>query len=198
LPNPTDHDPIAFPGRPRREADAGAAAVLALPLDWEAVERPPSPDLLYAAEQSDAAVLRLLLQGIELEARTRPADEAMAEAIAPLCIKLDMVMGLLARLAYRDVELPPRRPVELRSGRIVFADAQQRARTGDWLRILIYFDPVLRDPVVLFGRVVGGGDGSRIVADLVGVSERLEADLMRLAYLAHRRQRAAEPPRRGT
>jgi len=183
---------------PHRSADTATglqppAGRLELPLAWEAIARPPSPEMLDAAEQANLGVLSFLLQGVELEARPRPLDDALAEAIAPLRVKLDMITDMLARLCYREVEMPPRRWAELAPGQFGWLSPQP-SRAGDWLRIRIYFDPVFRDPVVLFGKVsacraTGGGDYA-IETDLAGVSERAGSDLARLAYLADRRQRA--------
>jgi hypothetical protein len=185
-------------------AEGGAAGGrLELPIAWDLIARPPSPELLDAAEQANERVLSFLLQGIEMEARPRPLDDAVAEVVAPLRLKLDLIIDMLARLTYRDVELPPRRSIEMMSGRIAWI-APGPPRRGDWVHIRMYFDAVFRDPVELYGKIGDCGSGSgecRIEADLAGISERVGRDLARLAYLANRRQRARHPSatgRRGT
>jgi len=208
--NLIDHNPIPVVSRSSRVGETPAACAdgstnrLELPLAWETVLRPPTRDMLDAAEQANAGVLAFLLQNIALEARPRPMEEPIADAIAPIRMKLDLIIDMLARLSYREVDLPARRAIEFAPNRIVWLDPQP-VRAGDWLRLRLYFHPVFRDPVTLFARAAsctreGPGSDYCIQADLVGVSERVEEDLVRLAFLAHRRQRAprsAENARRG-
>jgi hypothetical protein len=197
LSNLIDHNQFV-PQRSRRPGDAPAVAAdaaagrLELPLAWDSVD-PPSAEMLDAAELTNVGVLSFLLQEIDSEARTRPVEEAIAEAIAPLRVKLDMVIAMLAQLSYRDVELPPRRPLELVPGQLGWL-APQPSDPGDWLRLRLYFHPLFRDPVVLYGKVAScraeGAGEYAIEADLAGVAEHVGNDLARLAYLAHRRQLA--------
>lgn len=197
-------------GRSTRASEPPAAAAegpgnrLELPLAWESLLRPPTRDMLDAAEQANEGVLAFLLQNIALEARPRPIEEPIADAIAPIRVKLDLIIDMLARLSYREVELPPRRQLEFAPSRIAWLDPQP-VRSGEWLRLRLYFHAVFRDPITLFAKATSctqeerGGDYG-VLADLVGVSERVEEDLVRLAFLAHRRQRAprsADSPRRG-
>src|SRR5712691_5552191 len=86
---------------------------LALPVSWEPLDRAPSPEDCDRAAWSNAGILGFLLHGIEIEAAQRPTDERLAEALAPLRIKLDIVIEMLGRLTYRDVALPPMRDIEL-------------------------------------------------------------------------------------
>src|ERR1700735_2738421 len=93
---------------------------LALPMSWEALDGAPSPEESGKAAWSNAGVLGFLLHGIDLEAAQRPADERLAEALAPLRIKLDTVIEMLGRLTYRDVVLPPVYDIELGMDRIAW------------------------------------------------------------------------------
>lgn len=165
----------------------------ALPLAWDPLDQPPAPQQRERAGQGNAGVIAFLLQEIEIEAGPRPADEGLIEALAPLRLKLDMILDLFARHAYRDIELPPVREVELGASRIAW-EAPLSLRLGNWLKILIYLHPTFREPVVLFGRVTGTaklalGAGYRIEADLAETPEHILGDLARLAFLIQRRQR---------
>ena len=86
---------------------------LALPVSWEPLAQAPSP------EDCDRAVWRMpassgfCCTASSLDAAQRPSDERLTEALAPLRIKLDIVIEMLGRLTYRDVALPPMRDIEL-------------------------------------------------------------------------------------
>jgi hypothetical protein len=169
---------------------------LALPVSWEVLERAPSAEDCGKAAWSNAGVFGFLLHGIEIDAAQRPADERLAEALAPLRIKLDTIIEMLGRLAYRDVTLPPVRDIELGMDRIAW-HSPVLLRAGDWLRINLYFDPNFLEPVVLYGHVASamaddtGGCG--VQAELAETSLETEEAVTRLAFLAQRRQLARRP-----
>jgi len=175
---------------------------LALPVSWEALDRAPPREDCERAAHANAGVLGFLLHGIDLDAAQRPSDERLAEALAPLRIKLDIVIELLGRLTYRDFMLPPVRDIELGINRIGWYSPQP-LKPGGWLRIKIYFDPTFLEPIVLYGRVASavpddatGGCG--VQAELAAVPPEAEEAFARLAFLAQRRQlaqRSAMPAR---
>ena len=172
---------------------------LALPLFGDRLCHPPSREIREAVEWSNASVIGFLLKGVYLEAMPRPADERLAEVLAPLRIKLDILIDMLGRLSYRDIELPPICDVELRSTHIAWRSPQAWQR-GDWLRIELYFHPIFREPVTLFAEVTscveqGRGEGCRIAADLIEMSESTAEKLARLALLTQRRQRGRQSVR---
>jgi hypothetical protein len=170
---------------------------LALPVSWEALDGAPSPEDCGKAAWSNAAVLGFLLHGIEIDAAQRPADERLAEALAPLRIKLDIVIEMLGRLAYRDVVLPPVCNIELGMDRIAWHSATP-LRVGDWLRIRLYFDPNFLEPIVLYGHVASAipdeAGGCAVQAELTETSLETEEAVARLAFLAQRRQLAQRSP----
>ena len=170
---------------------------LALPLSWEPLDHAPSPEDCGKAAWSNAGVLGFLLHGIEIEAAQRPADERLAEALAPLRIKLDTVIEMLGRLTYRDVVLPPVCDIELGTDRITW-HSPVPTRAGDWLRIKLYFDANFLEPIVLYGRVGSAirddeTGGCAVQADLAETSLETEEAVTRLAFLAQRRQLAQRP-----
>jgi hypothetical protein len=170
---------------------------LALPVSWEALDGAPSPEDCGKAAWSNAGVLGFLLHGVEIEAAQRPADERLAEALAPLRIKLDIVIEMLGRLAYRDVALPPVCNIELGTDRIAWHSATP-LRVGDWLRIRLYFDPNFLEPIVLYGHVASAipdeATGCAAQAELTETSLETEEAVARLAFLAQRRQLAQRLP----
>jgi hypothetical protein len=170
---------------------------LALPVAWEPLDGAPSPEEFGKAAWSNAGVLGFLLHGVEIEAAQRPADERLAEALAPLRIKLDVVIEMLGRLAYRDVTLPPVSTIELGTDRIAW-HSPGPLHVGDWLRIKLYFDPNFLDPIVLYGHVASAipeaDGGCGVQAELSETSIETEEAMTRLAFLAQRRQLAQQRP----
>jgi hypothetical protein len=169
---------------------------LALPVSWETLDHEPSPEDCGRAAWSNAGILGFLLHGIEMDAAQRPADERLAEALAPLRIKLDIVIEMLGRLTYRDVALPAVRDIELGMDRIAW-HSPSPLNVGDWLRLKLYFDPNFLEPIVLYARVASAmaeDDGGCFVkAELAETSLETEEAVTRLAFLAQRRQLAQRP-----
>jgi hypothetical protein len=196
------HGSFFLPARPCRPSPAVISLTdpspfsirFEIPIAWDVLDRPPSPQRRELAEQTNAGVFAFLLQEVDIDAGPRPADEQLAEALAPLRIKLDMIIDLLSRLSYRDIELPPPREIALAASHIVWQSPLPLS-SGGWLRIRMYFHPTFREPIAVFGRVVNcdknaGTAGYSIHADLAEMSERILGDLARLAFLSQRRQRA--------
>jgi hypothetical protein len=166
---------------------------LTLPVSWETLDSAPSPDDRRTTAWANANLLNFLLHGVDLDAAKRPGDERLAEALAPLRIKLDIVVEMIGRLSYRDVALPPAREIELGPTRMAW-QTQQPLRPDDWLRIKLYFDPVFLEPIVLYGRVasalVDESGGCGVQVEFGEVSLDGEEAFTRLAFLAQRRQLA--------
>lgn len=167
---------------------------LVLPVSWETLDRAPSPEDCDRTASANAGVVGFLLHGVDLDAVPRPSDENLAEALAPLRIKLDMVIDMLSRLSYRDVVLPPVREIELGMSRMAW-HSPLPLRSGEWLRIKLYFDRKILEPIVLYGRVesavgddTGGGCG--VQAEFAEFPADAEDSFARLAFLAQRRQLA--------
>jgi hypothetical protein len=170
---------------------------LALPLAWEVLEQAPSAEDCGKAAWSNAGVLGFLLHGIEVDAAQRPTDERLAEALAPLRIKLDTIIEMLGRLTYRAVTLPPVRDIELGMDRIAW-HSPVLLSAGDWLRIKLFFDPNFLEPIVLYGYVASAipddsSGGCGVQVELAETSLETEEAVTRLAFLAQRRQLARRP-----
>lgn len=191
--------------RPPRAAVAADrptfSLALTLPVEWEALAGPPTDALLDRLERSNGGIVRTLLRNADLGAPPIE-DEAIADAIAPLRVKLDMAVEMLARLSYRDLIVPDPRPIELGLSQLRWT--QPRALAVDtWLLAKIYFHEVFREPVVLAGRIANcvagqADDAVRIEMDLAEMSEELGESFARLVFLEHRRhagrQAAAQTP----
>ncbi|HEX3860948.1 MAG TPA: hypothetical protein VHY35_04595 [Stellaceae bacterium] len=169
---------------------------IVVPIAWERLAQAPTPEAHAALQSANDGVLSFLLRDVESEATQRVPDERMAEALAPVHAKLDMVIELLGRLRYRDIDLPPPREIEFALDRLGWL-SPQALTPGDWLRFRLYFHPTFLEPVLLHGRVSGcapDSDGNyRTEADLAAMSEANDAALARLAFLAQRRQLAHRP-----
>jgi hypothetical protein len=194
------------PGESGRRSDTSAAlrrepfaSRLVLPLRSERLDAPPSVEVRQAVERSNAGVLGFLLQGVDLDALPRPADERLVEAFAPIRMKLDTIIDMLTRLSYRDVELPPLCELELGLSQIAWLSATSLERE-DWTRIELYFHPMFREPIIAFGKVTGSveqsrDEGFRIEMELIEMPEMIGQGLARLALLTQRHQQARYPGR---
>jgi len=163
-----------------------------VPLRCNPLCRAPSREIRETIERHNAGVLGFLLQGIDLEAMPRPADERLAEALAPIRMKLDMLIDMLARLSYRDADLPPLCEAELRPNQVAW-HSEQPWSPGKWLRIELYFNPAILEPVSLLAEVTRcfeqtQGNGWRLEADLIEMPRSLGEKLARLALLNQRHQ----------
>lgn len=192
---------FGIPGSPRGRGispahdagETGFASRLDLPLACEVIDGPPSEPMRDAVEQANAGNLAFLLHGVDVDAAPRAADEQLDEALAPIRTKLDIVIGMVARLSYRSVELPPRCYIELGEQQIAWL-SERPLREGDWLRIAIYFDATFREPVVVFAQAIASvpldaAGHYRNEAALAEIGEPTLGDLARLALLVQRRQR---------
>jgi hypothetical protein len=178
---------------------ADFSSCLTIPICSDSLCHPPSQATRDAVDLSNASVLGFLLQEVDLDAMPRPADERLAEALAPLRIKLDMLIDMIGRLSYRDVELPPLCEVVLGPTQIDWCCSKPWQR-GDQLRIQLYFNSTFREPVVLIAEVsscveLAEGEGYRIVADLADMPENIADKLARLALLTQRHQRVRQTVR---
>ena len=177
----------------------GFSSRLTLPLAVDTLRHLPSRETREAVERSNAKVLGFLLQGVDLAAMPRPADERLVEALAPLRIKLDTLIDMVGRLSYRDIKLPPACEIELGSRQIAWRSPEPWQR-GDWLRIELYFDPTFREPVVLIAAVTNcvGQEregGSYITADLAEMPQSTFEKLARLALVTQRHQHVRQTAR---
>jgi hypothetical protein len=109
-------------------------------------------------------------------------------------MKLDTIIDMLARLSYRDVELPPLCELELSPDHIAWRSPLP-LQHGDWFRLELYFHPIFREPIVSFGKATNcvkqsRDEGFRIEMELIEMLEMTGQGLARLALLTQRHQQA--------
>jgi hypothetical protein len=176
----------------------GFACRVALPLAWELLDRMPTAAARESAQWSNAGIVRFLLHEIDVNAALRPAEERLAEALAPIHTKLEMIIEVLGRLAYRELALPPPRDVELSLDRIAWRSPKP-LKLGGWVRLKLFFHPTFLEPIVLYARVAYCGEaegeaGCPVQAEIDEMPEATGESFARLAFLAQRRQRAERLP----
>jgi hypothetical protein len=174
------------------------ACRLALPLAWEPLDRAPNAAARETAQWSNAGIVRFLLHEIDVNAALRSAEERLSEALAPIHTKLDMIIEVLGRLAYRELTLPPPREFELSLDHIAW-QSPRPLKVGGWIRLKLFFHPTFLEPIVLYARVSYCGEaegeaGSPIQAEIDEMPEATGESFARLAFLAQRRQRAERLP----
>lgn len=165
---------------------------IALPLDWERLPSPPSAETRQSTAWANDGVLGFLLHEIDAEASQRPLDERLAEALTPLRNKLDLVIEMVARLSYREVQLPPVRTIEFGLNRVGWVSPEPIA-PGEVLRLSLYFHHTYLEPLVLYGvaaSCVAGDAGYQVQAELDDMPEQTGEAFARLAFLAQRRHLA--------
>jgi hypothetical protein len=196
--------PAATAGhRPRSTALADRptfSLALTLPVEWQPLAEPPGHNLLGGLEHANAGVLATLLKSADLGAPPTE-DEALADALAPLRAKLDMIVDMLARISYRDQALPERRDIELGLNHIMWSQAEP-VPADSWMLSKLYFHEIFREPVVLAGRLKSclprpGGDRWDIDVELADMSEEVSESFARLVFLEHRRQLGRPGDRHG-
>jgi hypothetical protein len=166
---------------------------ITVPISWDRLGAAPSEAAHAALEGANAGVLDFLLRDVETEATLRTPDERMAEALAPIHAKLDLVVELLGRLRYGEMQLPPAQEIEFSLDRLVWL-SPEKLEPQQWLRFSLYFHPTFLEPVLLHGRVHGSAPadehGCRVEADLIPMPEATNEAIARLAFLTQRRQLA--------
>ena len=171
------------------------ACRLTLPLACETLDRAPPAAHREAARWSNVGIIRFLLHEIDVNAALRPAEERLTEALAPIHAKLDMIIEVLGRLAYRDLALPSPREVELSLDRIAW-HAPKAIKIGDWVSIKLFFNTSFLETVALYAQVRFCGErgeaGHPVQAELDEMSEASGEAFARLAFLAQRRQRGEQ------
>lgn len=166
---------------------------MTIPVEWEPLAGPPTDALLDRLERSNSGVLATLLKCADLGAPP-VEDEALIEALAPLRLKVDMILEMLARMSYRELALPDPRPIELGLNHLRWIQPTALP-TDRWLLNKIYFHDVFREPVVLAGRVAScqaqhAKETVKIEVDLAEMSDGVSESFARLVFLEHRRQLA--------
>jgi hypothetical protein len=170
---------------------------LSLPISWEPLDGPPTSEARERETRSNVSVLDFLLHGVDLGAAQRPGDERLAEALAPLRVKLDIIIDMLGRIAYRDLAVPPVHDIELSLERMAW-QSPAPLQVDDWLRVELYFDLKFLEPVVMFARVTSAvpddeSGGSSVQAEFADMPPETEDAFARLTFLAQRRQLAQRP-----
>jgi hypothetical protein len=180
------------PHRPAIAADRPTFSLaLTVPIEWEPLSGPPTADMLARLERSNGGVLTTLLKCADL-GTPLIEDDALADALQPLRVKIDMIVDMLARISYRGLALPDPRPIELGLTRIRWSQPTPLP-VDTWSLSKIYFHDIFREPIALAGRIASCEreipDGiSRIEVDLAEMSEGLSESFARLVFLEHRRQ----------
>lgn len=163
-----------------------------LPLAWHE-QAPPSPATLALWRHANLALLRGLatMESFVPPESEAPADAATAKALERVEAKLDLALGLLARLLAERGELPPALPVTLGTSRVSWRVAGlAELAPGSELLLQLYLSPRLPEPLRLWarvGQVQPGGAETLYEAELLERDVEFDEWLTRTLFRYHRR-----------
>lgn len=164
-----------------------------LPFGFRPDSKPPTPDAIAAA---DAVNLQTLVVDASLGESRRVLEAADHDAnrqsdLERLESKVDVMLGMLARLATHDRPPGEPWPVRLFARGIEWRAAGAVPRVGTSGAVLLQVNPAFAQLLTLPGSVAGvrqGVEGTWVQFRFEGVGERVVEMLERLIFRQHRRQ----------
>jgi len=164
-----------------------------LPFSFRPDAKPPTPDEIAAA---DATNLQTLVVDASLGESRRGLDAAELDTnrqsdLERLESKVDVMLGMLARLAARDRPPGEPCPVRLFARGIEWRAMGAAPRAGISGAVLLQVNPAFAQVLTLSGMVAGqrqGAEGTWVQFRFEGVGERVVELLERLIFRRHRRQ----------
>jgi hypothetical protein len=170
----------------------GASLVLEdrLPLRWEAVVEEAEPAVLLHDRRSNEATLRLIFGLDEHRPEIAEDDSAVAQELARLDFKVNLLLDLVGDLVARQLDLPGELAVRISAREIQWVDAKAPA-VGQKCRLHVYLDLRYPRPLTLRGRVVGvepaPPERHRITLEFDDPGEPVQTWLEKLIFRHHRR-----------
>jgi hypothetical protein len=171
-----------------------------LPIQWQVLDQAPAVEILGRWDMANERVLKLVSV---LEENTREPGEEHALAgheLARLDFKLDLVLDLLGHMLRHQQSLPDARAIRLHGAGVEWDCAGDEAPAmGQHLQVSIHLNPVLPQPMTLYGeveRAAAADGGTRVVVAFAGMSEAVQDLLEKLIFRHHRRSIAHTRPAR--
>jgi hypothetical protein len=169
----------------------GASLVLEdlLPLRWEPVEEEVEPGELIHDRRSNEATLRLIFGLDEHRAEIAEEDSAVAQELARLDFKINLLLDLMGNLVARQLDLPAEADVRI-SAREIQWTGEEVPAVGQRCKVLVYLDLRYPRPLALWGRVtaVDSAPGKRrVTAVFDDLGEPVQTWLEKLIFRHHRR-----------
>lgn len=157
-----------------------------LPLEWQ-VDEYPSEALLATTRKSNLALLHALATLESASDKEHFSDLAVAKAVDRLEAKLDVMIGLFAKLLSQRANIPASTPVALSVRRITWQKNAIAPTVGTVVSMHLYLSPELAEPLRLYARLSETLNG-RHVAEILDQDEEFEEWMTRTLFRYHRRQ----------
>lgn len=163
-----------------------------LPISWQKIA-PPSLSTLALWRQSNLDLLRGLatLEALVPAENEHEASPVAAKALERVEAKLDIMLGMLARLVTEKTELPPILPVELGASSLAWhAPDRSALELGQEILIQLFLSPRLPEPLKLWVRITSAqfeAEETGYTAELLDTDTELDEWLTRTLFRYHRR-----------
>ena len=167
----------------------GVSYFTVMPLSWRP-EAEPSADDIAIWMHGDVTLLRAL-STIEAMQPERDGDmgSGVGKVLERLEFKIDLTLGLVAKLLAENAVMPSTRPVFVSAERMEWI-GKEAASEGDDIVISAYISPKLPQPLLLPAKIKAvqqEPDGTRIYATFTHLSEEAQDWLSRTVFRYHRR-----------
>jgi len=156
-----------------------------LPISWRYTDA-PGATVLSQARQSNLVLLHALSTLESAPEKDHDADPAISKAVDRLEAKLDVALGMLARLVAEQTNIPACAQVTLGARQIEWCEASTLPTRDSVVCILLHLSKKLPEPMQLYGRVISV-QGDRCVAEFIDLDEELEEWITRTLFRYHRR-----------
>ncbi|NOY63448.1 MAG: hypothetical protein GXP10_09940 [Gammaproteobacteria bacterium] len=167
-----------------------------LPFRWQHLEVPPAgaaqSGLQSVDEQAASeALLRTLLVLDDARIELGEEHEALSQELVRLDFKINLMLDMVAEIYRRQLDMPSERQIRLGGAHAEWHDSSP-PQMGERLRLEIYLSQKYSRPIYLLGQVIvveasPAGDSARVVVELIGLSEPLQAQLEKFLFRQHRR-----------
>ena len=161
-----------------------------LPLQWRAVPEQSALSELTKLNENNEEVLRFI--GVLDEYPGEIGDEfaTIAQELARVETKLNLLLGLVGQLLTVHFPLPPMKAVKLNPVGIEWLTDQGHPHPGDFGIVEVYLNPRCPQPLSFPGkvdRVEATGEGYRVMVQFVALSALLQERLEKIIFTHHRR-----------